>query len=69
VDVGTGDGLFVYKVRTTRIRDTFFIGIDANRRPSKKSPRKFIDDLIRVAYPTSSLFRLLSKICLLNSTP
>lgn len=35
MDVGTGDGLFVYNYARQNPR-TFFIGIDANRRPLKK---------------------------------
>jgi 16S rRNA (adenine(1408)-N(1))-methyltransferase len=39
VDVGTGDGLFVYK-SAQRDPRTFFIGIDANRRPLEKISEK-----------------------------
>ena len=39
MDVGTGDGLFVYK-RAQRDPRTFFIGIDANRRPLEKISEK-----------------------------
>ena len=39
VDVGTGDGLFVYN-RARLQPDTFFIGIDANRRALQKISEK-----------------------------
>jgi 16S rRNA (adenine(1408)-N(1))-methyltransferase len=39
VDVGTGDGLFVYR-SAQRAPHTFFIGIDANRRPLEKISEK-----------------------------
>ena len=39
MDVGTGDGLFVYK-SAQRDPRTFFIGIDANRRPLEKISEK-----------------------------
>ena len=39
MDVGTGDGLFVYK-SAQRDPRTFYIGIDANRRPLEKISEK-----------------------------
>jgi 16S rRNA (adenine(1408)-N(1))-methyltransferase len=39
VDIGTGDGLFVYR-RAQRNPQRFFIGIDANRRPLEKISEK-----------------------------
>ena len=39
VDVGTGDGLFVYKC-AQRDPQRFFIGVDANRRPLEKISEK-----------------------------
>ena len=39
VDIGTGDGLFVYKC-AQRNPQRFFIGVDANRRPLEKISEK-----------------------------
>ena len=39
MDLGTGDGLFIYK-SAQRDPRTFFIGIDANRRPLEKISEK-----------------------------
>ena len=39
IDLGTGDGLSVYK-RAQENRERFFIGIDANRRPLEKISEK-----------------------------
>jgi 16S rRNA (adenine(1408)-N(1))-methyltransferase len=52
VDVGTGDGLFVYNCARMD-RQTFFIGIDANRQPLEKTSHKIYRKPARGGLPNA----------------
>jgi 16S rRNA (adenine(1408)-N(1))-methyltransferase len=52
IDMGTGDGLFVYRSARANPR-TFFIGIDANRRPLEKISGKIYRKPARGGLPNA----------------
>jgi 16S rRNA (adenine(1408)-N(1))-methyltransferase len=52
IDMGTGDGLFVYRSARANPR-TFFIGIDANRRPLEKISEKIYRKPARGGLPNA----------------